>query len=135
MMAMAKTSGMDHLGLTVRNVDQTTRFFADVLGWDVKARDPSYPRSTVTDGTVRLTLWQVQTHNPAPFDRKSVLGLHHLALSVETEADLNDLASLLATTPDVIIEFPPELMGAGPRKHMMVAEPGGLRIEFLWPGP
>jgi hypothetical protein len=39
-----------------------------------------------------------------------------------------------APTPGVEIEFEPELVGAGPRVHMMCREPGGLRIEFLWPG-
>ena len=63
---MAKTTGLNHLGLTVRDLATTTAFFADVLGWDVTARDDSYPRTTVTDGSLRLTLWQVQVDAPAP---------------------------------------------------------------------
>ena len=35
---------------------------------------------------------------------------------------------------DIEIEFMPELVGAGPRKHMMCYEPGGIRVEFIWPG-
>ena len=131
---MAKTTGLNHLGLTVRDLDQTTDFFADVLGWDVTARDESYPRTTVTDGSLRLTLWQVQTDAPAPFDRKSGLGLHHLALEVETQNTLNALGATLTETDGVVIEFMPEPMGSGPRQHMMFAEPGGLRIELLWAG-
>ncbi len=131
---MAKTNGLNHLGLTVRDLDQTTDFFTQVLGWDVTARDESYPRTTVTDGALRLTLWQVQTENPAPFDRKSALGLHHLALEVADEATLIALAKTLAQTKGVEIEFAPEPMGSGPRQHMMFAEPGGLRIELLWAG-
>jgi lactoylglutathione lyase len=77
---MPKTTGLNHLGLTVRDLDQTTGFFVDVPGWDVTARDASYPRTTVTDGALRLTLWQVQTDAPMPFDRKAALGLHHFAL-------------------------------------------------------
>lgn len=131
---MAKTLGLNHLGLTVRDLDQTTAFFVDALGWDVTARDDSYPRTTVTDGALRLTLWQVQTTNPAPFDRKTALGLHHLALQVDSEAALNALARDVAAYPGIKVEFLPELMGTGPRKHMMFAEPGGLRIELLWSG-
>ncbi|MDA9208530.1 VOC family protein [Octadecabacter sp.] len=133
-MSTAKTIGMNHLGLTVRDLSQTTTFFCDVLGWDVTAEDPNYPRNTVTDGTVRLTLWQVQVDGPAPFDRKTNLGLHHLALEVADEAALLALGETLAETDGVEIEFMPEFMGAGPRKHMMFAEPGGLRIELLWAG-
>lgn len=29
---MAQTTGLNHLGLTVRDLDQTTAFFVDVLG-------------------------------------------------------------------------------------------------------
>lgn len=129
-----KTVGMNHLGLTVRDLEQTTAFFRDVLGWDVTAQDPTYPRSTVTDGTLRLTLWQVLANDPAPFDRKSNLGLHHLALEVADEATLVALGETLSETSGVEIEFMPEFMGSGPRKHMMFAEPGGLRIELLWAG-
>lgn len=131
---MAHTIGLNHLGLTVRDVDVTTVFFVDVLGWTETARDMSYPRTTVTDGAVRLTLWQVQVDDPAPFDRKGALGLHHLALEVADHATLNTLAITLAQTDGVVIEFMPEPMGAGPRQHMMFAEPGGLRIELLWAG-
>lgn len=131
---MALTSGLNHLGLTVRDLDATTGFFADVLGWDVMARDETYPRTTVTDGSLRLTLWQVQVDDPAPFDRKSGLGLHHLALEIADEATLTALADTLSKHPDVTVEFMPEPMGSGPRQHMMFAEPGGLRIELLWAG-
>jgi len=118
-MSIPLTSGMNHLGLTVRDLTQTTAFFRDVLGWDVTAEDPNYPRTTVTDSSV---------------DRKTGLGLHHLALEIADEATSLKLSETLSNTDDVVIEFMPEFMGAGPRKHMMFAEPGGLRIELLWAG-
>jgi catechol 2,3-dioxygenase-like lactoylglutathione lyase family enzyme len=131
---MAKTQGLNHLGLTVRDLDQTTDFFVDVLGWDVTARDESYPRTTVTDGSLRLTLWQVQTDTPEPFDRKTGLGLHHLALEVADQETLNSLAATLSQTRGVTIEFMPEPLVSGPRLLMMFADPGVLRIELLWAG-
>ena len=60
---MTESAGLNHLGLAVRDLDQTTAFFTDVLGWSETARDDSYPR-----------------------------------------------------------------------KHMMFAEPGGIRLELMWPG-
>jgi hypothetical protein len=68
------------------------------------------------------------------FDRRRNVGLHHLALEVRSEADLISVMERLAAYPGVTIEFSPELVGNGPRKHMMCYEPGGLRIEFIWPG-
>ena len=61
---MAQTQGINHTGLTVYDLEQTTAFFQDVLGWEVTARDPDYPRSTVTDGQARLTLWQADVAGP-----------------------------------------------------------------------
>ena len=68
------------------------------------------------------------------FDRRRNVGLHHLALEVRSEADLNFIAERLSAYSGATIEFGPELVGSGPRKHMMCYEPGGLRVEFIWPG-
>ena len=130
---MALTTGLNHLGLAVKDLDQTTGFFVDVLGWTLIARDDSYPRTTVTDGSLRLTLWQTDA-GARDFDRRAQIGLHHLAISVPDEATLNGLAETLSTTEGVEIAFLPELMGSGPRKHMMFHEPGGLRLELVWAG-
>lgn len=89
----------------------------------------------MTDGHLRLTLWQVQEPDKASdFDRRANIGLHHLALTIPTEADLIKLSERVANWPGVEVKFMPELLGAGPRKHMMFAEPGGIRIELIWQG-
>lgn len=132
---MHKTQGINHLGLSVDNLDQTVSFFVDCLGWEESGRDESYPRAAVGDGTVRLTLWQVDhTHAVNPFQFRQNVGLHHFALEVGSEEELNAVADKVKNFPGVSIEFMPELLGPGPRKHMMFNEPGGIRIEFIWPG-
>lgn len=130
---MAQTTGLNHLGLAVKDLDQTTAFFVDTLGWEQTARDDSYPRTTVTDGSLRLTLWQTDD-GARDFDRRNQIGLHHLAMSVADEATLMALAETISATPGVKVAFMPEFMGNGPRKHMMFAEPGGLRLELVWSG-
>jgi lactoylglutathione lyase len=129
------TRGINHLGLSVLDLERSTRFFTEALGWTESGRDNSYPRTAVSDGHVRLTLWQVN-HQLAiePFNRRKNVGLHHLALEVESEERLNALAQSLSVWPEVTIEFMPELVGKGPRKHMMLLEPGGIRIELIWSG-
>ncbi len=131
---MVVTRGLNHLGLTVADLDESVNFFTQLLGWTESGRDPSYPRSAVSDGTVRLTLWQFDKSKPQVcFDRKHNIGLHHLALEVESEQNLQFIAEKLSQE-GITIEFMPELVGDGPRKHMMCYEPGGNRIEFIWPG-
>ena len=130
---MALTNGLNHLGLAVKNLDQTTGFFVETLGWELTARDDSYPRTTVTDGVLRLTLWQTDA-GARDFDRRNQIGLHHLAMTVPDEATLMALAEKISAVKGVQIEFMPEFMGTGPRKHMMFQEPGGLRLELVWSG-
>ena len=55
-------------------------------------------------------------------------------MEIESEAQLSELADKAASWPGVTVEFMPEPVGAGPRKHMMFAEPGGIRLELIWPG-
>jgi len=79
-----------------------------------------------------ITLWQAADPATAtPFDRKNVIGLHHLALGVEDHAALDALHETLAGTEGVEIEFAPEALGGGPARHMMCAIPGGVRVEFI----
>ena len=96
------TRGINHTGLSVRNLDETVAFFTQVLGWEESGRDESYPRSAVGDGTSRLTLWQVSdSRDPVAFDRRHNIGLHHLAIAVPDEATLNMLADKVAAHPGV----------------------------------
>ena len=132
---MPETVGINHLGLAVNNLNESKSFFIELLGWEESGYDESYPRTAVSDGIVRLTLWQVdKLNNVADFDRRANIGLHHLALEVQSEEKLNELHHKAIDFAGVEVEFAPELVGAGPRKHMMCSEPGGIRIEFIWQG-
>jgi catechol 2,3-dioxygenase-like lactoylglutathione lyase family enzyme len=130
-MTQIETLGIDHLGLTVRSLDQTKAFFLDCLGWSLRGERPEYPAAFVTDGKCVLTLWQVKGEEPAAFDRRSNIGLHHLALRVANLAALQRVFAQVAAWPGVGVQFGPELSGKGPRMHCMIFEPGGIRIEFV----
>ncbi len=93
---------------------------------------PDYPAVFVGDGAVMITLWQVNDPSQAvPFDRTRNIGLHHLALAVESPTALDTLYERLRGVADVEMEFAPELLGGGPTRHMMVRIPGGIRVEFI----
>lgn len=127
----AATLGIDHIGLTVANLEASTRFFTECLGWRVFGSNPAYPAAYVTDGTAKVTLWQVaDTTAFAPFDRKNTVGLHHLALKVPDRSSLDSLFDRVRAYPGVQVEFAPELSGSGPKWHAMVMEPGGRRLEL-----
>ena len=130
---IALTTGCHHIGLTVNKLEESANFFTKTLGWQEVRRDKDYPAIFVTDHTVLITLWGSQKPEQ-PFDKNHNIGLHHLALKLETEEQLTTLYHKLLKTNDIKIEFAPELLRQGPAKHMMCYEPSGIRIEFIWPG-
>ena len=129
----SKTKGVHHVGLTVRSLDEARRFFADTLGYQQLGEIPDYPAVFLSDGNTMITLWQaVDPTKAVSFDRKNVIGLHHLALSVDGDGALNDLCDRLKANSDVEIEFEPEDLLGGPTRHMICSIPGGgIRIEFI----
>jgi len=124
------TKGAHHIGLTVSNLEASADFFVRVLGWSEVKRDPGYPAVFMSDGVLMVTLWEVKSDTPKQFDRKTNIGLHHLALSVESFEALDAVYEIVKKN-GIKIEFAPELLRNGPAKHMMCFDPSGIRIEFI----
>lgn len=124
------TTGTDHVGLTVKDIGVTSAFFIDCLGWKKVGEKPDYPAVFVSDGHLLLTLWQQKDEAGASFDRKANIGLHHLAIRAANEAAFDTIFERVSKWPGVKVEFAPELLGKGPKRHMMIYEPSGIRIEF-----
>ncbi len=128
----AATNGVHHIGLTIPDLAKTKAFFIDVLGFQQVGEKPDYPAAFVSDGSVMITLWQAKNpENAVPFDRSTVIGLHHFALKVDGPEKLDALYATLAKTKGVEIEFAPEPLGDGAVRHMMCTIPGGIRTEFI----
>ncbi len=124
--------GVDHIGLTVTNLEASRAFFVEALGFRVRGKDDKYPAYFLTNGATTITLWRAKDLTTArPFDRAQNVGLHHLALAVSSFEELDRLAATLRSYPGVTIEFMPELSYGGPAKHMMIREPSGNRLEFI----
>ena len=130
---MSVTSGVQHIGLSVSNLEESAEFFIKVLGWEEIKRREDYPAIFVKDDALTITLWKTQTEDPVKFDRKLNIGLHHLALRVKSKEALFQLVDVLKANK-IEIEFEPTLIREGPSMHMMCYEPSGIRIEFNYPG-
>jgi len=100
------TCGFDHVGLSVRDLASSRRFFCDCLGWRVLGERPDYPVAFVSDGHGVLTLWQVESPEKAiAFDRRANVGLHHLAIAVVDRSDLDVLYQRVSNWLGVVVEF------------------------------
>lgn len=131
----ALTQGAHHIGLTVPNLAETRAFFVDTLGFAQVGEKPLYPAVFVSDGSTMITLWQAADPATAvSFNRKNVIGLHHIAFKVDDAAALDTVYGKVRDAAGVEVEFAPENVGDGPNKHMMCTIPGGIRVEFFAPG-
>jgi catechol 2,3-dioxygenase-like lactoylglutathione lyase family enzyme len=127
------THGFDHVGLSVRDLASSRKFFCDCLGWSVVGERPDYPATFVSDGQGIITLWQVESPDKAiALNRRTNVGLHRLALAVVDRAGLDAPYQRVSNWPGVVVEFGPEQSGAGPKIHFMVRKPRGVRIEFTF---
>ena len=88
--------GIDHLGLTVSDLNSSKAFFTDVLGFKVLGNDPTYPAYFLSNKKTTITLWRIKNNEKrVEFNRAKNVGLHHLALSVESIEKLNKLLNKL----------------------------------------
>lgn len=124
------TGGIDHIGLSVSDLDASENFFVEALGFSISGRDPEYPAVFMSNEEMSLTLWQT-SDNTVEFDRKHNVGLHHLAIKITSFEALDALYEKVQKIPNVVIEFAPELAYGGPAKHMMIREPSGNRLELV----
>jgi catechol 2,3-dioxygenase-like lactoylglutathione lyase family enzyme len=127
-----RTQGAHHVGLTVPDHIAARAFFIDALGFSQVGEVPDYPAVFLSDGSIMITLWQAGDPTTAvPFDRRTNIGLHHLALRVADRDELEILASELGSRDDTDIEFEPEHLGGTDIRHMMCRIPGNIRLELI----
>jgi catechol 2,3-dioxygenase-like lactoylglutathione lyase family enzyme len=126
------TFGIDHVGLTVRSLKRTLAFFTECLGWEKVGERAEYPAAFVSDGRCLVTLWEAREDKViVEFNRQNNIGLHHIAFKVGGESELEQAFEKVAEWPGVIVEFKPEALGTSRKKHFMIREPSGVRVEFI----
>ncbi len=128
----ARTIGAHHVGLTVPDLAAARTFFVDALGFSQVGEVPDYPAVFLSDGAIMITLWQAEDPASAvAFDRRNNVGLHHLALRVADDAELQRLGGELGARDDTDVEFEPEGLGNSGLRHMMCRIPGNIRLELI----
>lgn len=123
--------GIHHLGLAVSDLAGSCSFFCDLLGWNQVRKIDEYPAIFVSNGSIMFTLWQTD-EGSTPFDRKLNVGLHHVALKMDSKEELMELYQTIEKSDLARVEFSPEPLRDGPAQHMICIEPSGIRIEFIW---
>ena len=124
---MAKPKRIGHLVINVKDVDASTKFYTEVLGFEISLERPGFG-TFLTCGSIHHDLALFQAPEGAAEVTDGGLGLNHMAIQVEDFAELTDIVVDIAradaarrrgigrmkTMPMVFSPRPAALIGAEP---------------------
>jgi glyoxylase I family protein len=126
-----KTSGLDHMVLTVTDLERARRFYGDLLGFEIEGgEEPEYPSGAFyfVVGGVEITLVH---HDRIPSgDRFSEfrVGLDHLSFRAPDEAALHGLADkLIAAGVDT---KGVETHAPSGKRYIVFRDPDNIQLEY-----
>ncbi|MDQ2840905.1 MAG: methylmalonyl-CoA epimerase [Acidobacteriota bacterium] len=129
---------IDHLGIAVRNLDESLRFYAGILGMPIAARETVQAERVHVamlpageqPASARVELLEASDMDSpiAKFIEKRGPGLHHIALRVE---DLAAVTAQLKSEGAHLLNEPQQ--GAGGHTYVFVhpASAGGVLLELI----
>jgi len=124
---------LNHAVLYVRDVERTTRFYIDLLGFGIRHQVPGKAVFLYAPGSINdhdLGVFAVGSSAKDSTAGSSTVGLYHLAWEVDTLEELARLA--------VVLRDAGALVGAsdhGASKSLYAKDPDGLEFEIAWMVP
>jgi catechol-2,3-dioxygenase len=124
---------LNHAVLYVRDLDETVRFYTDVLGFDVVNMTPdgfrgaAFLRAAGSTNDHDLGVFAIGTAAGPSGAGRSTVGLYHLAWEVDTLDELERVQDRLAAAG--------ALVGAsdhGTTKSLYGKDPNGIEFEVVW---
>ena len=124
---MAKPKRIGHLVLNVKDVDASTKFYTDVLGFEISLERPGFG-TFLTCGRVHHDLALFQAKEDAQQVSEGGLGLNHMAIQVEDYEELKDYYTRLQEYYEVA-----ELrtVDHSMTKSIYITDPDGNGIELF----
>jgi glyoxylase I family protein len=135
--------GINHLALTVTDLDRAVAFYDQILGFMGYTRG-EVPASTQEAMKTALVAWASPsgaiTMRPAKGDSakrahdRNSPGMNHLAFNADIRADVDELHNLLKQIGAPVLDAPAEYPYFPGYYAVYFTDPDGIKIEFVhWP--
>ena len=80
-----ETTGIDHLNLEVKNLDESVKFYRDLFGFEVREDQPEENSKIIGNDAVKLCLYEI-----TEFTKYEKNGFHHFGLHIKNFDDVLD---------------------------------------------
>jgi len=129
-----ETSGLDHIDLTVSNLERSRQFYGDLLGFKLEAIPLDYPNS-IFAGSYYFVVGGVEIglikHSETPANdhfNETRIGLDHLAFKAPSEAALYALADKLKAAG--VETMGVEVYSPSGKKSVTFRDPDHIQLEY-----
>ena len=127
-----------HLDLTVRDPWASRGFYAAVLGFmgyrEVADHDRGFDYDrTGPDGFCSIGIMKAEGPNAERVHDRYSPGLHHVAWTAESRADVDAMHEMLLGIGATILDAPADYPQYGPGYYaVFFADPDGLKLEYVF---
>lgn len=118
---------MGHVVLNVADVEKSTKFYSDVVGFQVTKHRPDWTGAFLTCGVVHHNLALFKAPEGAEPYRKGQIGLRHFAFKVENYKALQDAHARLVAAGTKI----DHVSDHGNTRSVYFLDPDGMLMELF----
>jgi len=128
-----ETLGLDHVDLSVNDLQRSLAFYAPVLEFLGFRKQPDLDTDVWANSHLSIAVRAASTgRRGEPFDRHRV-GLHHLAFRARTRADVDRFHEFLVEKQLPVLDPPCEYPQYGTGYYaVFFADPDGIKLELVY---
>ncbi len=130
-MSPIEALGIDHVDLTVNDMERSIAFYEKVLGALGFRRLAHEGYVAWSNAHMNIAIRPATAEQGAAFNRYRV-GLHHLALKTKSREDVDRYHLFLVQEGITVLDPPAEYPEYGPRYYaVFFADPDGMKLEVV----